>query len=151
VLALPPATQQDLWTVHLEAYLRDHSNLTADQQSVIFDCIGQLALGVIEKNHADAAAARELDPGIRQLEARARVAFLPEEASTLFIRMGGPDAVARATTRTPLAVRCECSTVSDWCYDPTSPFWKCSRPYRCQFADGCGFLWQYACDGVCWG
>ncbi|MEU0518799.1 bacteriocin fulvocin C-related protein [Streptosporangium sp. NPDC006007] len=46
--------------------------------------------------------------------------------------------------------QCECSRQSDYCSYPAPSGWKCQGVSSCTVTfDGCGWLYNYACDGMC--
>lgn len=143
---LPVTMQGDLWAFHLETFLSDHPELNADQRAVFFEALGVIQSGALTP-----------DASLQHLELRARAALKPDLIDLAFLELGPPDSF---TANAKLIARpdadCECSTVSDYCCFldcPTSPTPKCARGRRiCSLVPtGCGFLWQYGCNGVCGG
>lgn len=142
---LPVQMQSDVWTFHLESFLLDHPDLNAEQRGVVFEAVGLIQSGVLAP-----------DASLQHLEARARAALPPDMMDAAFLKLG-PQRVVTSAKLIPRALSdCECSTVSDYCCFtdcPTSPTPKCARGRKtCTLvASGCGFLWQYGCNGICGG
>jgi hypothetical protein len=140
---LPAQMQSDVWTFHLESFLLDHPDLNSEQRAVVFEAIGLIQSGVLAP-----------DGSLLHLETRARATLPPDLMDAAFLELGPQSTVNNAKLISRALADCECSTVSDYCCFmdcPTSPTPKCARGRKsCTLvASGCGFLWQYGCNGIC--
>jgi hypothetical protein len=168
---LPAGMKGDLWALHLEYFLEDHPDLTPAQRAVVFEALGLITSGVFRYD-SSSPEWPEIDKAIRHLEARAKVE-LRQLTQTAFEQLGipeinglqGDDRVERPVIgesgnvlKRPLRIRpqtydCMCSTESDYCCFlncPTSPTPTCHEDDNCTLVRAsCGFLWEYACNGMC--
>lgn len=76
--------------------------------------------------------------------------FTEKEAYDIFLTLDQPDGSGEPPggnggnppNQITVPADCECSTESDWC------FGYCDG-INCTAGTGCGFLWQYDCNGMC--
>lgn len=131
--------QARLWREHLEHALTGITEMTDEQETFVREVIAGLPM------YLSASAG---DPLITELGERIRSAFGRGLAAELFGTLGPLE--ARRTVGTadaPLSVDCSCSAQSDWCSSGAD----CVRDMMgCTVVGGCGFLWLYDCDGLCW-
>jgi hypothetical protein len=141
---LPVQMQGDVWTFHLESFLLDHPDLSPEQRAVVYEALGLIQSGALIP-----------DESLRHLELHARAALSAELVDAAFLALGPRAAPLISAKLIPRSLSdCECSTVSDYCCFmdcPTSPTPKCVRGRKsCTLvSSGCGFLWQYGCNGIC--
>lgn len=157
---LSSGMKSDLWVVHLQQFMASHPELTPEQRGVVFEGLGIIAAGVFESKDKDS----DLVNAVRQLELRAKAIVPNDLFREAFVNLGGADpraGVGDGAIPSPLVVQhlrpkvlddvmCECSTESDWCGSPGSGM-TChgGLAFSCTFQTGCGTLWQYACNGLC--
>ncbi|MBF8184830.1 bacteriocin fulvocin C-related protein [Nonomuraea sp. K274] len=138
---LDPTVRSTLWVRHLRQYRRDHPDMSVEQRRVH---------GEIERMVADVRTFRA-DPkesigGYEALTAELIAAFGKEEARALVATLGPVESPANST-RAELMVACECQSIRphDFCF-----FGQCSGLPSCTWqSGGCGWLYQYPCDGMC--
>lgn len=120
ILQCSAAEQAEIWTAHLKRFLADHPDLNGEQRSVIYEGLGLLAAGVIERARLgqaeiSAVALAEID----HFDERAKASMSRELGRAAFAELGPaepalavslPHLIAR-----PLSGECECSARSDWC------------------------------------
>ncbi|HEX6101266.1 MAG TPA: bacteriocin fulvocin C-related protein [Thermoanaerobaculia bacterium] len=179
-LGLTTDMQADLWVMHFEEFLAASPDLTTEQYSIVAEAIGLVSTGLLQRRHGNPEEAQRAIESLNLLTSRIRKAFTRGEGmvfgqlgyaaistsvAALAVR-GAIDEPAERGDRPPVRdmasnapkgpiasnADCECSTVSDWCYQsPTSPYNQCYIPFpRCtRSQDGCGTLWQYGCNGFC--
>jgi hypothetical protein len=75
---------------------------------------------------------------------RAQKLFSPNEFKKVFASLSTPlmSSVIPYLQQPPS--NCECSQTSDYCATGTKCF-----AYQCKAGTGCGFLWNYTCNGDC--
>jgi hypothetical protein len=142
---LSAPTRARLWREHFGAYRAAHPSLSTAQR----DALTQVERFVADDNVLDstrAAKTEQHEAMMQQLQASVNEAFGEQEAYKIVAILGpAPSSqMASAGPRPP----CECSTVSDYCGDFIV---CCDRgPTQCNVTPtGCGFLWQYSCNGFC--
>lgn len=158
--------RSDLWILNLEYFLEDHEELNARQRVVVYDLMRFLASGALSISHDDPEWRPMVQMPLKALEYHVKAALGDKLALEATAQLGpadygsisalppevwgSPNRGVRSETAS-----CECSVSSDWCCVgdcPTSPTPRCHRsgdPLGCTESTGCGFLWQYACDGIC--
>lgn len=153
---LPAAMQDDVWMFHLERFLNAHEDLTDDEQALIYAAIGFLATGPAGMSHSDPSWQARVGRPLGDLERRARTSCRHWVARQAFARLG-PDKASESPhglRAHPNAGRslfgpCTCSVDHDWCCIlPTCPE-KCTGVSCDVSTEGCGFLWKFPCDGMC--
>jgi hypothetical protein len=142
---LTPAERSAAWVAHLIGYRVP--TLTTEQAAVIG---AALVLAADPGNFADRPAA----PAVAVLAARADAAFGVDAARAIFATLGPSGIVAPKAAAAPRAVgapravaavaaACQCSTVSNYCSG------RCQSGGCTPRSPGCGFLYQYSCNGHC--
>ncbi|MEV0495316.1 bacteriocin fulvocin C-related protein [Streptomyces atratus] len=134
---LSPREQADVWLEHLKRYRAGHPDLSAAQNQVVDEAAALLGRGL--------ASRTSLNEELRRLEESAKIEFGQDEAAALLATLGpapGPVAAARPQA---LAADCVCSTVSQYC----SWLYDCHTS-SCTRVGGCGTLYQYTCNGICY-
>lgn len=81
--ALPAETKGKMWITHLERYLTNHDDLSADQISVIKE-----AIGLIEQSNIYVASSDSLQQYLVALNERAVATFGEREATLIFAQLG---------------------------------------------------------------
>jgi hypothetical protein len=147
---LEPAARRRLWAEHVARFRRSHSSLTPQQAAALEKLDAQVAQSQTFRIQAAEAA----DPREEQLRDELIAAFGEEKAIALVAVLGPAEPRAAAETSPSgdvgVQVACECSRQSDYCSYPAISGWVCSgRPSCTASWDGCGWLWRYACDGMC--
>lgn len=142
---LAPNIKSRLWTDHLAQFRRSHPNMSAKQREVLAALEAHVSN---EDTFRAPTGSAEKDGG--RLGSEIMDAFGRNEAIALVGTLGPTDPATSATEEevvraaSTLMVDCECSTMSSYC-----PIW-CSGVPSCTVSySGCGFLWQYACNGMC--
>jgi hypothetical protein len=147
---LTPAERSAAWVAHLTGYRVP--TLTAAQSAVLVEA---LALAANPGNFAGAPAA----PAVADLAARGTAAFGVDAARAIFATLGpsgetagaanatlgrsGGTATSAVAAGTLALASCQCSTVSDYCGG------HCQSGSCTPRSPGCGFLYQYSCNGHC--
>lgn len=126
---LTPAERSAAWVAHLTQQRQRFELLTADQ-SEIFD-----QTMVIAEDPGNFTDSGTVPPAAAGLTVRSIEAFGVDTARQIFATLG-PEGVAAA-------VSCECSTLSDYCSG------RCQQGGCTVRTPGCGFLYQYTCNGRC--
>jgi hypothetical protein len=154
--ALPGKTRQELWTVHLVTFLREHPELDAAQRGVILEGLGLLATGVLDVHPSDPRW-RELGGSeIDRVVARAKELLPRALLRSAFYRLNDPAASPFRTSSTTRSGRlqmnmvdCDCSSV-EGC-DPDYYVCTTGGPHYCAFVHSwwCGPFYTYVCDGIC--
>ena len=127
---LTPAERSAAWVAHLESY-QQSLQPTGEQAAVLQE---SLVLAADPANFLGGEPAI----GSEQLSERGIAAFGLATAGAIFAMLGpayGSSAVAFAS--------CGCSTASDYCGG------HCQGGGCTVLSSGCGFLYQYACNGRC--
>ncbi len=132
--ASSPETKAALWRDHLNRYLQEHPELNSDQTEFILETIAELTPELFRNTTNPAVS-----PQIAAIRTRSEELFSKEEAGLLIAQLGP---IQDAAT---LAVKCSCSTKSDYCGSGH----KCYLA-NCDQVNGCGDLWMFKCDGVCY-
>ena len=123
------------WSEHFAHYREAHPNLSSGQQQILAEIEAQV-------RNEDTFRARPPDTQADDEGLKLKVvgAFGEDEARALVATLGPVEPTAPGV----LVVDCECSRSSDYCVG------KCSGLPSCKVSfSGCGFLWRYACDGMC--
>lgn len=143
---LTPSMKTDLWTMHLDTFLKNHQDLTAGQKSVIYYAMGLLSADLVEDKDLQKDVKDELDAQIAANFTRAMQAMIFREIGSHETIYSGVRASARGVHA--LIDDCDCTQEHDWCNDLTNPNYMCGN-VRCVLHYGCGTLWLYTCDGIC--
>jgi len=125
---LTVAMQGDVWLLHLDEFMVNHPELTAEQRAVIYEGIGLLASGAIEPRGLDGSATPAVQYAVGVFGERAKSVHGPQLAFLAFANLSRehsaiglpPTATARPRTNAPLLPgqdECQCSGDSDWCGD----------------------------------
>ena len=152
VVEMQPAEQDALWSIHINRFLADHPDLTVEQRSIVFEALGLVTAGVIQR--ISSGKADEVRKGLdelAQLEFRAKTVLRRDLARALLAEIGPPqpDEPLRSASRlriTPLNTSCNCNIISDYCWFGDCMFGsdQCTRqPW------GCGTFFQDPCNGLC--
>lgn len=152
---LTPDVQSALWVVHLERFLVDHPELTAQQRGVIYEGIGMLRAGLFERLYSsDAARVAAATEDLNQFSIRAKSLLSHELTDLAFNTIGRGKPAAEPVD--PMAGRwkvagnplpyCTCSVQDDYCWEGGCVY----RTNSCRFTTGCGTFFQYGCDGLCY-
>lgn len=160
---LPAAERRQLWTVQLSRYLAPSSGLSEADRAMVRETIQHLA-EYVDPNTGQAAIARD------HLTERAQRQFGMKRAKAMFAMLGpesGPtrdvavnqasifgatmDILITAAKAVGLVSahqgpNCSCSVQSDWCGSSS----HCTGG-GCVTVSGCGTVWAYNCDGLCYG
>ena len=163
--------KDDLWSLQFEYCLIDHPELTAEQRSIIFETLGFIQSGALHVHVGSPDRHARVELPIQHLAERLSQSAFPNARET-FAHLGYPDPFSVSqvpaqsargklrTTKPDLGnlPPCECSSEpnQDFCCVLdclTSGTPKCiSVPHTClRTPDGCGWLWQSACNGYCGG
>lgn len=130
--ALPPKSRSGLWTEHLRRYAADRPQLTANQRTLV-----RRAQGVA----GDVATFQGEPPAeLADISRAVREAFGPDEARAM-LGVLGPSAAAA-----PPPPNCECNTIDVYCG------WSgdCRTGGCAVIGSGCGSLYIYSCNGLCY-
>lgn len=157
IASLPIIEREQLWTIHLKAFLREHPELASDQRAVIYEGLGLIAAGgMTDALSDDPAIAKSAMETIRQLRLRATSVLPPELAGAAFVHLGRawiPPIYAIGSGRRPSKIAkdwgCTCSVnfYAGECF-----VWGgCIMDLDCTVQHGCGYLQLEACDGLCSG
>jgi hypothetical protein len=125
--ASTPAVRSQFWQEHLQRYRAAHPTLSAQQEAVLnrFQDLARTNGATLSK--ADEQAASD--------------AFGPGEAHAIFATLG-PESTTSALR--PADQVCNCTVGHDWCSDSSCHMTNCA------IEGGCGVLWSYDCNGLCW-
>lgn len=133
--ALPAEARSALWVEHIDRWRSAHPGLTPAQARVV--------------DRARAAAAdvstfrfergRRGTEEMLRIDADARAAFEPAASNALLATLGPVEAAALPD--------CECNTYSDKCWS-SSCIWVQNSCVRSD--SGCGTLWTWSCNGLCY-
>lgn len=126
---LTPTERSAAWVAHLTLQHQTFEVLSAEQ-SAIFD--EAMSIANDPRNFTDDGP---VPPAAHGLTARSTEAFGLDTARRVFATLGSG---SNAT-----AVSCECSTLSDYCGG------RCQQGGCTPRTPGCGFLYQYTCNGRC--
>lgn len=126
---LTPTERSAAWVAHLTRQQQTFDVLSAEQ-SAIFD-----QTMIIAEDPSNFTDDGPVPPAAESLTARSIDAFGIDAARRVFATLG-PDSAAPA-------VSCECSTISDYCSG------RCQQGGCTPRTPGCGFLYQYTCNGRC--
>lgn len=157
---LAPEMQADLWTIHIDRFVRAHPELNDEQRGLAYEAIGMIASGFPEWIGGSSEEAAREQAVLQRFRTRALAAFPYELAQEAFSQLGkyvkvGETPIGRGEPRLRVAPHwpeppCDCSMSSDFCDQATNP-----TGYRCK-ADpcvtdtwGCGWFWWQACTGLC--
>lgn len=158
-VALPAQMKEDIWALHIEYFLTDHPELTAEQRSVCLEGLGIVESGALETDRFSAEWNANVGQALQRLEVRiktfmpgalGREAFAqlgpatPSIVSSPAERPGIRGKLQRGVDSAPIP-DCECSTISEG--------YECSNCVyvadSCTFRIGCGPFYEYACNGLC--
>lgn len=136
--SLPVSTRAQLWSEQLKRYRAQHPALTAEQDAVL-----RRIEAACEKdsNFEFVPSGQPRSREEQELEATTVRAFGKDEARRLVATLGPP---SKSSTASAAALKCSCSTVSDWCFQ------NYCYPGGCTwFPAGCGWFNKYECNGTC--
>lgn len=125
-----------VWHAHLQTFLSTQGALGPEQRDFIESVQGRL-----QAFFADAGTDEEL----RALQIESMEVLGADLAARVFANVGPAETPLFGLARLA-GIQCACSTSSDWCsggYDCYSG--PCDATSR-----GCGTLWLYSCNGLCW-
>lgn len=146
---LPPATQGDVWTVHLLRVIAAHPELTHEQRGVLFEALGLIASGAFEADRNSPDWNERVREPLTQIEKRARVLLAPELVQKALFDLSPIASLERAQRRPSKVTTnetCHCNTTGTDC----SPSVPCVRTFpRCTLAQGCGPMYLDGCNGLC--
>lgn len=128
---LSPAERSAAWVTHLTVCRVELANPTDEQLSVIDET---LALAGDPDNFTDDGP---IPVEADELTRRGIAAFGVDRARAILATLGPAD------PGSSLLASCECSTVSDFCGG------HCIGGGCTPYSPGCGFLYQYTCNGHC--
>lgn len=142
---LTPAERSDAWVTQLTNHRIP--TLTAEQSAVLE---AALALAANPANFAGGPAA----PAAAAIAGHATAAFGVVRAREIFATLGPSGAPTTTTAKASAAITttavqatalasCQCSTASDYCGG------HCQSGGCTPRSPGCGFLYQYTCNGHC--
>ncbi|GAT68994.1 transcriptional initiation protein Tat [Planomonospora sphaerica] len=137
---LDPTVRSRLWTAHIAQYRKTHPDLSIKQQHIL----AKLEAHVGKESTFHPRTTTDMDAADERLQFEVIEAFGKEEARNLAGTLG--PAEPHSPTASLALLDCECSTNSDWC----GGSWRCYYYRDCRTVyDGCGWLYQYACNGMC--
>jgi hypothetical protein len=140
---MSPYEKRDLWHVHLALNMAQHNEWNDQQRSLVLEGAALVTVNLYEAPK-DAQWTMRVDEPVRVFMQRALLVFSKVEAVALFAELGGSEPVAHHSAKPEDPPPCSCSKDSDWCiYDCWSNRCKAT-------AAGCGTLWLYPCDGLCY-
>lgn len=125
--ALTPDVRSQLWQEQFQRYRAAHPTLTTQQEAVL-NRFQELA-------RANGATLNKAD------EQAATDAFGKSEAYAIFCTLGPH---STASSLRPADQVCNCTVGHDWCSDTSCHMTSCA------IEGGCGVLWSYDCNGLCW-
>ncbi len=136
--------QLELWTLHLQRFLAAHPQLTPTQRSFVYEALGMIASGALDRVGDPAATSL-----VQAFQERALRQFDRETGLDAFVRLGGKRDPA-AGARRPSRVRvneplCDCEGDEDCGGFECNFFRPCQEGFW-----GCGWLGQQLCVGTCW-
>lgn len=132
----------DLWHVHFALNLAKHPDWNEQQRSLVVEAM-TIVTPTLYETPKDANWSQTVDAPVRLFMQRVLISFSKIEAAELFSDLGGKEPLAHHA-RPAETPACDCSRESDWCtYDCWSNQCKSSP-------SGCGSLWLYPCDGLCY-
>ena len=134
--ALNHFEKNHIWQQKFDNY-RSNMELTQEQDEFIKFVTNQLSPQLFEKGSAAALQLNE-----KEIREKAINLFGVNEAAFIFADLA---LVSNDDPSSLMAVGCKCSTRSDWC----ATYMNCRLLEPCEPQDGCGFLWQSRCNGMC--
>ncbi|MEV0227119.1 bacteriocin fulvocin C-related protein [Streptomyces sp. NPDC050704] len=149
--ASAPEVKQALWLAHFEEYARSRDALTADQRAVITRARA-VVQGTPDLFSRTIVSGDGRDQAMAPLRDAAIDAFGKEEARALIAHLGP------LSTQDARIANCDCalgdpnwcgSTCHSCCYTQLG----CGSTCGCcctRLDSGCGSLWEYPCDGLCY-
>jgi hypothetical protein len=134
--------RQALWIQHISRAALGAPGLSGAQLDFLNRVLKMLEAGeLLAASHREPNALRALE-----VEQEARQLWDREGVFRIFATLGAAPNDPKGTF-TPEAFLCECSVQSDWCLIGGS---DCRSSYSCSKTSvGCGWLWKYSCDGLC--
>ncbi|GAA1718450.1 bacteriocin fulvocin C-related protein [Fodinicola feengrottensis] len=167
--ALGAADRAGLWTEQLTRYrTAHHTELSVAQKALLDQALATFTDASIFED--DAMSRPEVLQKLKSLEGSARSLFGDRLAFAIFASLGPGASTARpGTGGQQSAVQlpgtenvaeppecdtlCECSVEDDWCTHPARycRLLDCAhcKDIKCTCFQGCGFAYQYQCDGYC--
>lgn len=143
--SLTPAGKRALWIEHVSRYAMDDAELTAEQLEFLESIVASLEKGLVLNDDKEITRDTGLDllDGFRGSAERL---WAPEDLLTIFAVLGPIPNDPKGTFNSR-GFLCECSVQSDFCLIQGS---DCQYTPACTYHPiGCGFLWDYPCDGLC--
>ena len=139
-VALSSEQRSELWKEHLNRYLDSSQEMPAVQTKLLRQARANISPDYFLGDEGRARAS--------ELEKQVREAFSQEQARAIFASLGPPEHAASITLA---RIDCECSSVSTYCNGFACPKGRndCRPHGKGIEPGGCGFLWQYECDGMC--
>ncbi|MEV4045372.1 bacteriocin fulvocin C-related protein [Streptomyces sp. NPDC049744] len=147
--ASTPETRSNLWREHLTTYRSSHPALTTTQRNAIDEAITTLTATTLFSQKPEPG--NTTDRSLQKLKKTVIKAFGEQEAKALIAHLGPTD------EQTTAAPNCGCAVADSWCGGTCSPC--CHDQLGCNcgaynccchlMSSGCGSLWEYICDGVC--
>ena len=139
----PREQQLELWTMHLQTFLRDHPDLTSTQRSVVLDGLRMIKSGALDRT--DDPTTTRL---VQSFKERALLQFDGDTFKDAFVRLGGrrdsAAGVQRAERVASLQPYCNCDRSEDCGGGDECNFF---RP--CTEVIACGPFGMEWCLGVC--
>lgn len=128
--SLSPAERSSLWRAHL-GHMLSAMPLNESQQKVVVEAINLSTPQLFDGSEGSRKTVREFTQTVK-------AAFDKETGGAIFARME-PIGIRAASSSW-----CNCSLVSDWCFQSLCYLGGCSTT---KF--GCGLMWAEACEGTC--
>jgi hypothetical protein len=122
-----PSVRGQFWQEQFKRYRAAHPTLSAKQEAVLDRFLELARTNFATLSKADEQAAKD--------------AFGTSEAHTVFATLG-PESTTSSLK--PADQACNCTVGHDWCSDSHCHLTSCA------IVSGCGALWQYNCNGLCW-
>lgn len=143
---LAPGVRGRLWLEQFQRYRAAHPELTAAQADVI-----DRAVAIVSRESTFALArGPQEDERLIELASTAIAAFGKEDARALVAALGSVTDDAAAPLSCPT---CTCNAGSNWCdvYCCGTPECYAGGVQTCACtSSGCGTLWSYPCNGLCY-
>jgi hypothetical protein len=141
------AVRAALWNYHFDRFVSNNPNLTDAQLGVIAyarKLVGNLKWLAIEPE-APGWEKKKVD--LFTLESMAQGAFTADVIETVFLSVGPPYVPLPDAPFVPGTMECDCSVNSDYCVGSVCV--EGASTARCYVVPGCGWMFQWSCDGTC--
>ncbi len=133
-----PEEKEEFWRNHVEEFLNEHGGgFNQQQQDYIQDLLDYISPEIFDTTTTEYAAFIATD-GVTITD-NAITLFGAEMSFTLLVYDDGGVSDS--------ALKCNCSTKSDWC--SVNNYCLEGRS-NCTAQTGCGTFWGYKCNGRCW-